>query len=126
MTPDGVLTALVLFTGSGGDNPGSHPYTGLIRGTDGNLYGTTSTGGSRGAGNIFRLVMPGPLLTPAQSGHQLILSWRTNYAGFKLQSIQDPGSSNWADSTNSPVISGNQFFVTNPISAGAQFFRLKK
>ncbi len=41
------------FTGSGGD--GSGPYSGLIEGTNGVLYGTTYFGGTNGAGTIFCL-----------------------------------------------------------------------
>lgn len=35
---------------------GSSPYMGLIRDTAGNLYGTTSNGGSLGYGTVFELV----------------------------------------------------------------------
>jgi uncharacterized repeat protein (TIGR03803 family) len=59
MTPDGTLTGLFSFTGYGGEYPGVHPWAGLVEGTDGNLYGTTSSGGVIGAGNIFRIIMPG-------------------------------------------------------------------
>ena len=63
MTPDGALTGLFSFTQYTGDYPGAYPYFGLVQGSDGNLYGTTSNGGELGAGNIFRIVMPGPVLT---------------------------------------------------------------
>lgn len=33
---------------------GSNPYSGLIQATDGNLYGTTNTGGANNSGTIFR------------------------------------------------------------------------
>ena len=70
--------------------------------------------------------MPGPLLSCAQAGGQLILSWRTNYVGYTLQSSSGPTSGNWSDGTNAPAIAGGQFLVTNPVSGGAGFFRLKK
>jgi uncharacterized repeat protein (TIGR03803 family) len=37
---------------------GAYPYGGLVRSTDGNLYGTTSQGGDANAGTLFRLVFP--------------------------------------------------------------------
>ena len=98
---------------------------GLVQGSDGNLYGTCSLG-SRGYGNVFRIVMPGPLLSAAQTGGQLLLSWRTNYMGYTLQSSPNLTSDDWTDCTNPPAILGSQFVVTNPVSGGAGYFRLKK
>jgi hypothetical protein len=57
--------------------------------------------------------------------HQLMLSWSTNYTGFTLQSSTDPGSKIWTNGA-SPTVSGDSFVVTNSMSAGAQFFRLKR
>jgi uncharacterized repeat protein (TIGR03803 family) len=49
-------TLLWSFTSSGGD--GRWPQTGLVAGTDGALYGTTSSGGN-GLGTVFRLERDG-------------------------------------------------------------------
>ncbi len=38
---------------------GANPYTGLVQGTDGNLYGTTIDGGVSGGGNVFKLTRGG-------------------------------------------------------------------
>jgi|HubBroStandDraft_6_1064221.scaffolds.fasta_scaffold88808_3 uncharacterized repeat protein (TIGR03803 family) len=46
------------FTGT----EGADPYAGLIQGTDGNLYGTTTDGGINGTGNVFRIT-PGGKVT---------------------------------------------------------------
>jgi hypothetical protein len=54
-----------------------------------------------------------------------VLSWSTNYTGCTLQSSTDLGSTNWTDCA-SPTVSGASFVVTNAMSAGAQFFRLKR
>ena len=85
--------------------------------------------GSRGAGNVFRIIMPGPLLTitpqPATS-NQLLLSWRTNYTGFTLQCSDSLASPNWHDCTNAPSIADGRFWVTNSSSLSAQFFRLRR
>jgi uncharacterized repeat protein (TIGR03803 family) len=54
-----IFTNLVSFTGVGGACPGGHPYCGLVVGADGNLYGTTSTGGSNDLGTVFQLTPAG-------------------------------------------------------------------
>ena len=49
LAPDGTETVLHAFTAS---DDGSGPYGGLIADANGNLYGTTATGGSAGCGGI--------------------------------------------------------------------------
>jgi uncharacterized repeat protein (TIGR03803 family) len=51
ITPKGTLTTLHAFDG----DDGSMPYGDLLQGTDGNLYGTTSEGGTTGGGTIFKI-----------------------------------------------------------------------
>jgi uncharacterized repeat protein (TIGR03803 family) len=54
---------LVDFTGPNGDYP---EYMSLVQGTDGDLYGTTSSGGAgggSGAGTVFRITPNGALTT---------------------------------------------------------------
>ncbi len=50
-------TVLKHFSGSGGD--GTRPYAGLLKATNGLLYGTTCYGGSNSVGTIFRLAQDG-------------------------------------------------------------------
>ncbi|HEV2378250.1 MAG TPA: choice-of-anchor tandem repeat GloVer-containing protein [Terriglobia bacterium] len=40
---------------------GSNPYAGLVQATNGYLYGTTSSGGSKGVGTIFAISLSGTL-----------------------------------------------------------------
>ncbi len=46
-------TVLYRFTGTGGD--GANPMAGLVRDAQGNLYGTTYSGGTYGNGTVFKL-----------------------------------------------------------------------
>ena len=59
MTPTGALTTLVSFNGTNG----SHPAAGLVEGTNGNFYGTTSYGGSGSMGTVFEMTFAGVLTT---------------------------------------------------------------
>ena len=49
----GKETPLYNFTGAGGD--GAFPYAGVLRDAQGNLYGTTYSGGANGFGMVFKL-----------------------------------------------------------------------
>jgi uncharacterized repeat protein (TIGR03803 family) len=68
-TPQGVFTTLYSFCTAAGCTDGAGP-TGLIQGNDGNLYGLTSVGGTRGDGTIFE-VTPQGVLTVLYSFCQL-------------------------------------------------------
>lgn len=61
ITPAGVLTALHRFTGRGTDGP--YPCADLVQGSDGNLYGATGDGGSKGCGTIFEITRAGVFTT---------------------------------------------------------------
>ena len=58
ITPAGVLTVLYSFDST----HGSHPNGPLVQGSDGNFYGTTSSGGSLDGGVVFKLT-PSKVLT---------------------------------------------------------------
>lgn len=63
LTPEGVLSTLVEFTGNGATNKGSHPYGRLTLAPDGNLYGMANEGGDNNFGTIFRMTQTGELTT---------------------------------------------------------------
>src|SRR5258706_8912168 len=60
MDQNGVVSVLYNFSGSTG---GANPSGGLVQATDGNLYGTTSAGGTYGYGTIFRISTAGRFKT---------------------------------------------------------------
>ena|SRR5579863_7632481 len=61
ITPSGTLTALHSFAGYPTD--GSEPLAGLVQATDGNLYGTTYSGGPNDEGTVFEITPTGGLTT---------------------------------------------------------------
>ena len=60
MDSSGNLTTLYSFSGG---NDGGYPGGGLIQGTDGYLYGTTSSGGTSNSGTVFKMDLSGDITT---------------------------------------------------------------
>jgi len=58
ISTNGTLTKLYSFIGG---NDGSGPVAGLVKDSDGYLYGTTSKGGTNGVGTVFKISTNGAL-----------------------------------------------------------------
>ena len=63
ITSSGAFASLYSFTGA---SDGGTPWGGLMQAHDGNLYGTTQSGGTYGFGTVFQMAPTGPLNTLAQ------------------------------------------------------------
>jgi len=63
ITSTGVLTTLYSFCVQTNCTDGFYPYAGLVQGTDGNFYGTTSQGGAHDGGSVFKVTPTGSLTT---------------------------------------------------------------
>jgi uncharacterized repeat protein (TIGR03803 family) len=59
ITPSGTLTTLHSFCTLTGCADGSGPFSPVIQGRDGNLYGTTYSGGTTGWGTLFKITLGG-------------------------------------------------------------------
>jgi probable HAF family extracellular repeat protein len=70
-------------------------------------------------------VSPWLSIKSSSSTKKVVLSWSTNYTGCTLQASTRLDFTNCTNCA-SPTVSGACFVVTNPMSAGAQFFRLKR
>jgi uncharacterized repeat protein (TIGR03803 family) len=97
VTPSGTLTTLHYFN----DTDGSEPYGGVIQVADGNLYGTTLSGGSgtgcgsAGCGVVFELELNPTTLAVSNVGSGNI----TSTDGL----VNCPGTCNHNYSNNAPV-----------------------
>jgi uncharacterized repeat protein (TIGR03803 family) len=63
ITPGGSFTTLHSFCTQRSCPDGQFPQTGLVQAGNGNLYGTTITGGAYGDGTIFKITTSGTLTT---------------------------------------------------------------
>jgi uncharacterized repeat protein (TIGR03803 family) len=57
LAPDGTISTLYAFATTGDES--AQMFAGVIQANDGNLYGTSYTGGAHGAGTLFRLTLAG-------------------------------------------------------------------
>jgi uncharacterized repeat protein (TIGR03803 family) len=63
ITPSGTLTTVYSFCSQTNCEDGNLPYAGVVRGVDGNFYGTTVSGGVFGNGTVFKMTASGTLTT---------------------------------------------------------------
>ncbi len=59
MKPGGAVTIVHSFSDGSVTNDGATPYSTLIQGSDGDLYGTTAAGGSASEGTAFKTTLAG-------------------------------------------------------------------
>ena len=104
VTTGGAASTLYAFRGS----DGAYPHGPLVEGTDGNLYGTTSSGGSLGGGTVYKLTKAGMLTTLHEFASSSIAGYST-YAGLVQASN---GNFYGVTSTNSKSGAGKLFEVT--------------
>lgn len=116
------FTNLYSFTGTAG---GSKPHAGLV--LSGNtFYGTASAGGSSNNGTVFNLTLPipPPILSIRRSGANVILTWATNAAGFKLHFATNLSQTTWVASVPEAVVDSGRNTVTNSATGTQRFYKL--
>jgi uncharacterized repeat protein (TIGR03803 family) len=98
----------------------------LVQGSDGNFYGTTSSGGLRGAGSVFRLTIAPEFLAVTLTNGTLSLTFSTEAGGvYQLQYNSDLSSTNWTN-FGSPIPStASTLTATDSLTNAPQrFYRL--
>lgn len=112
ITPSGELVTLYSFCSQGSNClDGESPIAGLVHATDGNLYGTTGTGGSHGDGTVFRITLGGQLTTlhnfcsqancadGIDPGATLVQASDGNFYGTTYEGGADYGPANYGSGT---------------------------
>jgi uncharacterized repeat protein (TIGR03803 family) len=115
MSTDGTLATLYSFTNG---PEGGHLAAGLVRGNDGNFYGSTYRGGASGRGTVFRITANGILTTLA--------SFDGTDGAFPLaELVQDAGGGFYGTTTSGGAYTNGAVFrmtaaglVTNLYSFG--------
>jgi uncharacterized repeat protein (TIGR03803 family) len=107
VTLAGALTTLAVFNATNGASPAA----GLIRGTDGNYYGTTFEGGPAGGGSVFRLAEQ-PVLSWAPAGPGRLTLTRRSFSNglYRVEFKPALNASAWS------VLSPDLRAATNSIS----------
>jgi len=99
------------------------PMTGLpVAAPNGPLLTPRPTGPTF---NVF-ILLPRFRLQATEVDGQAQVFWPTNSGNWILQSTDGLSlNSVWTDDTNTPVVVGGQYVVTNPFSQGSRFYRLR-
>jgi hypothetical protein len=75
----------------------------------------------------FSSIVAAASLQARAYGSNLVITWPASADGYTLEtSTSLTGTSSWAVVTNVPAIVDSQYTVTNAISAGSRFYRLKQ
>jgi hypothetical protein len=108
---------------------GTHPFTSLTVGSDGNLYGAmadaTATYAANG-GTLFRLV-PSPLIQSiVRAGASFVLTWSSfSNCVYTVEYAPALTGSNWTVLANNVVaISNRVSFTNNPAPATQRYYRV--
>lgn len=88
------------------------------------IVGGTSTNAQLTVENIAFSISSLPLLQAQSSGNNFVLTWPLSASGYTLESSTDLIS--WTTNADVPAIVNLQNTITNSISGGARFYRLKK
>jgi len=76
---------------------------------------------------VARIDADPPRLSILCDGNSVVMSWPNNQPGFVLECSSVLSATNsWSVVTNEVTVVGAQNFVTNSITAGSQFYRLRK
>jgi hypothetical protein len=115
--------------GGGGQSSGG-AYT--LNGTIGQPDAGTSSGGAYtlhgGFWAAFAVVQSedAPLLRILRNGGNVTLAWPNPSSGFQLQESPSLTLPNWTDVNTAPGIVGDERQVSQTLSPGARFYRLRK
>jgi uncharacterized repeat protein (TIGR03803 family) len=131
ISANGAFTNLYSFTGI---TDGGSPVAGLLQGSDGNFYGTTSEGGVGGVGVVFRIsVNPGATNPPTQISGARVAGNQFGFningpagAAVTVQASADLGSPAWVSVSTNTLVGGTATFTDpQPATQSRRFYRVQ-
>ena len=132
ITTNGVLTTLYSFSPTG---PGIGPFganadgafaqTKLVQGSNGDLYGETSYGGTYGYGTIFRITIPPAFQSITQTNGMFNFTWSIMPGQkYQLQSNTNLNSTNWVNLGSSTTASNAAVSASDTMTNSQCFYRI--
>jgi uncharacterized repeat protein (TIGR03803 family) len=122
ISTNGVFTSLYSFQG----NDGEYPRAGLVQGSDGSFYGTTSQGGGGGYGTVFRMTLVPEFQAATLTSGTLSLTWSTEAGStYQVQCSSDLNSGNWTNLGGPVTATAATLNTTDSVTNAPQrFYRL--
>jgi hypothetical protein len=90
------------------------------------LLGGTSTNCTVQVENIRFYSLQPPSLSVQVAGGSVVLTWPSTAGGYALESMPTLTGASWQAITNAPVLSADRYVMTNAVSGGSMFYRLRK
>jgi hypothetical protein len=76
--------------------------------------------------NIRFYSLQPPSLSVQVAGGSVVLTWPSTAGGYALESMPTLTGASWQAITNAPVLSADRYVMTNAVSGGSMFYRLRK
>ena len=90
------------------------------------VLGGTSTNANVTLSGMRFYEMEAPPLLAESFGNQIVISWPATITGFTLESAESLTANQWIAVTNTATLVGMRSVLTNSVSGGAKFYRLRK
>jgi hypothetical protein len=76
--------------------------------------------------DVAALTQNTPVMNLFRAGNNVVVTWPTNSTGFTLEYKTNLSAVSWTTNAIAPVVVNGSYMVTNPISTGARYYRLKR
>jgi uncharacterized repeat protein (TIGR03803 family) len=125
VTTNGALTTLTYLNGTNG----SQPYSQMVLGSDGNLYGTFGNVNGQqiiNGGTFSRLVLPSVINTITPTNNGAVLSWASFSNGvYRVEYSSSLTPQNWTPLATNTATGNTDSFTDTSGSATQRFYRVR-